>query len=76
MRSFGHDNVNILWIELFHCSCVSGLTVFLHVDSEALVEAAGLALVAPRHVHHAAAALLAHVLQVPGRRTHEGIQRR
>ena len=41
------------------------LTFFLHLDLEALFEPARLALVPPRHVHDALAALLAHVVQVP-----------
>ena len=45
------------------------LTFFLHLDLEALFEPARLALVPPRHVHDALAALLAHVVQVPEMRS-------
>ena len=41
-------------------------TLFLHVDSEALVEPAGLALVPPDHVHHTPAIVLAEIIQSPG----------
>ena len=41
------------------------LTFLLHVDLEALLEPAGLALVAAGDVHHAVPVLLAHVVQVP-----------
>jgi len=40
-------------------------TVSFHVDLKALGEAAGLALIAPRHIHDATSVLLAHVIQVP-----------
>lgn len=40
------------------------LTVLLHVDLQALVEAAGLALVAACDVNHAMSALLAHIVQI------------
>ena len=50
----------------FSVSFISmSLTFFLHLDLEALFEPARLALVPPRHVHDALAALLAHVVQVP-----------
>ena len=41
------------------------LTFLLHVDLEALLEPARLALVAAGDVHHAVPVLLAHVVQVP-----------
>ena len=41
-------------------------TLFLHVDSEALVEPAGLALVPPDHIHHTPAIVLAEIVQSPG----------
>ena len=41
-------------------------TLFLHVDSEAFVEPAGLALVPPDHVHHTPAIVLAEIVQSPG----------
>ena len=41
-------------------------TLFLHVDSEALVEPAGLALVPPDHIHHTSAIVLAEIVQSPG----------
>lgn len=41
------------------------LTIFLHVHFEALGEAACLALVASRHIHHASSILLADVVQIP-----------
>ena len=40
-------------------------TLFLHVDSEALVEPAGLALVPPDHIHHTPAIVLAEIIQSP-----------
>ena len=42
-------------------------TLFLHVDSEALVEPAGLALVPPDHVHNTPAIVLAEIVQSPER---------
>ena len=48
---------------------ISGISIqptfFLHVDCEALVEPAGLALVPPDDVHHAPAVVLAQVVQRP-----------
>ena len=38
-------------------------TLFLHVDREALVEPAGLALVPPDDVHHAPAVVFAEIVQ-------------
>ena len=40
-------------------------TLFLHVDSEALVEPAGLALIPPDHVHHTPTIVLAEIVQSP-----------
>ena len=40
-------------------------TLFLHVDSEALVESAGLALVPPDHVHHTPAIVFAEIVKSP-----------
>ena len=40
-------------------------TLFLHVDSEALVEPAGLALVPPDHVHHTPAIIFAEIVKSP-----------
>ena len=41
------------------------LTIFLHVDLQALPEAARLALVASGYVHNTVAVLLTHVVQCP-----------
>ena len=40
-------------------------TLFLHVDGEALVEPAGLALVPPDHVHHTPPIVLAEIVKGP-----------
>lgn len=40
------------------------LTIFLHVDFEALGETASLALVPSGHIHHASSVLLTYVVQV------------
>ena len=48
---------------LFRCDMHP--TLFLHVDSEALVEPAGLALVPPDHIHHAPTIVLAEIVQSP-----------